>query len=156
MRQWKSKILMAAFVGLCFTQAADIIPPDVRRIGSQLACLCTTCRNTVGDCTMLECHYSKPARTKIAAMLGTGASDDAIVSSFVKEQGVQALSVPPSEGFNSLLSWAPWLAGGMGLLAIAWFINRNRPKPASELPEIDQAMVEKYRETIEKDLANLD
>ena len=44
----------------------------------------------------------------------------------------------------------------MGLLAIAWFINRHKPKPQAEMPEIDRAVVDKYRETIEKDLANLD
>jgi cytochrome c-type biogenesis protein CcmH/NrfF len=156
MRQWKSKFLMAVFVGVCFTQAADVIPPEVRRVGARLACLCKTCRNTVGDCTMLECHYSKPARTKIATMLQSGSNDDQVVDSFVKDQGVQALSVPPSEGFNALLSWMPWIAGGMGLLAIAWFINRHKPQPQSEVPEIDRAVVDKYRETIEKDLANLD
>ena len=148
---------MAVFVGICFTQAADVIPPEVRRVGARLACLCKTCRNTVGDCTMLECHYSKPARTKIATMLQSGSNDDQVVESFVKDQGVQALSVPPSEGFNSLLSWMPWIAGGMGLLAIAWFINRHKPQPQpAEMPEIDRAVVDKYRETIEKDLANLD
>jgi cytochrome c-type biogenesis protein CcmH/NrfF len=157
MRQWKSKVLIAAFVGICFTQAADIIPPGVRRVGSHLACLCGSCRNTVADCTMLECHYSKPSRAKIAEMLATGATDQAIIDSFVKEQGVRALSVPPAEGFNSLLGWMPWLAGGVGLLAIAWFINRHKPKPeASEMPEVDRALVDKYRETIEKDLGDLD
>jgi len=149
---------MAAFVGLCFTQAADIIPPDVKRVGSRLACLCGTCRNSVGDCTMLECHYSKPARTKIAGMLASSASDDAIVDSFVKEQGIRALTVPPDTGFNAMLGWMPWIAGGMGLLAIAWFIRRHKA-PAhgnAELPEIDRAMVDKYKETIEKDMADLD
>ena len=163
MRQWKSKILTAAFVGLCFTQAADLIPPDVRRVGSRLACLCKSCRNTVGDCTMMECHYSKPARAKIASMASGGSSDDQIVDSFVKEQGVQALAVPPAEGFNSLLSWMPWIAGAAGLLGIAWFINRNKANQpdggssgADGLPEIDRAVVDRYRDTIEKDLANLD
>ena len=156
MRQWKNKILIAAFVGICFTQAADVIPPEVRRVGARLACLCKTCRNTVGDCTMLECHYSKPARTKIAALLGTGAGDDKIVDSFVKDNGVQALSVPPSEGFNTLLGLMPWIMGGVGLMAIAWFINRSKTAPVAEMPEIDRALVDKYREKIEKDTADLD
>ena len=157
MRQWKSKLLAAAFVSVCFTQAADVIPPEVRRVGAKLACLCKTCRNTVGDCTMLECHYSKPARTKIASMLGTGAPDEKIVASFVKENGVQALSVPPAEGFNSMLGLMPWIMGGAGLLAIAWFINRSRGSaPTAELPEIDSEVVDRYRERIEKESADLD
>jgi cytochrome c-type biogenesis protein CcmH/NrfF len=157
MRQLKSKFLMAVFVGICFTQAADVIPPEVRRVGSKLACLCKTCRNTVGDCTMLECHYSKPARTKIASMLGTGATDDKIVESFVKDNGVQALSVPPAEGFNSLLGLMPWIMGGAGLLAIAWFINRSKaPAAPAEMPQIDRELVDRYRERIEKDTSDLD
>ena len=157
MRQLKSKLLMAAFVGICFTQAADVIPPEVRRVGARLACLCKTCRNTVGDCTMLECHYSKPARTKIAAMVGSGTSDDKVVDSFVKENGVQALAVPPAEGFNSMLGLMPWIMGGAGLLAIAWFINRSRgAAPKAEMQQIDSEVVDRYRERIEKESADLD
>ena len=156
MRQWKNRVLTAAFVGICFTQAADVIPPEVRRVGARLACLCKTCRNTVGDCTMLECHYSKPARTKITAMAATGAADDKIVESFVKDSGLQALSVPPSEGFNTMLGLMPWIMGGVGLMAIAWFINRSKTAPVAEMPEIDRALVDKYREKIEKDTADLD
>lgn len=156
--QWKNRILAAAFVGLCMTQAADIIPPDVRRVGAKLACLCKTCRNTVGDCTMLECHYSKPARAKIAGMVAGGSSDDQIVASFVQEQGVQALSVPPAEGFNVLLGWMPWIAGMIGLAAIALFIRRNneRVAAANAMPEVDPETMEKYRKSIEKDLAGVD
>lgn len=157
MRQLKSKLLMAAFVGLCFMQAADVIPPEVRRVGARLACLCKSCRNTVGDCTMLECHYSKPARTKIASMLGTGSSDDTIVDSFVKENGIQALSVPPAEGFNTMLGLMPWIMGALGLVAIAWFINRSKaPAAPAEMPQIDRELVDRYRERIEKDTADLD
>jgi cytochrome c-type biogenesis protein CcmH len=156
MRQLKSKILMAAFVGICFTQAADVIPPEVRRVGARLACLCKTCRNTVGDCTMLECHYSKPARAKITTMVGSGSDDDKIVDSFVKENGVQALSVPPAEGFNSMLGLMPWIMGGMGLLAIAWFINRSKSAPRADMPQIDSEVVDRYRERIEKETSDLD
>jgi cytochrome c-type biogenesis protein CcmH/NrfF len=158
MRQWKNRLLIAIFVGVCFTQAADVIPPEVRRVGSRLACLCKTCRNTVGDCTMLECHYSKPARTKIASMIASGSSDDAVVDTFVKDNGIQALSVPPATGFNTMLGLMPWIMGALGLVAIAWFINRSKAPvaPASEMPQIDRELVDRYRERIEKDTADLD
>ena len=105
---------------------------------------------------MLECHYSKPARTKITAMAATGAPDDKIVESFVKDSGLQALSVPPSEGFNTMLGLMPWVMGGVGLMAIAWFINRSRAAPKSEMAKIDSEIVDRYRERIEKDTADLD
>ena len=90
--------------------------PGVRRVGDRLACKCGTCNNTVGNCPMLECHYSHPARQRISKMLDQGMSDDAIVAVFVKEQGLSALAAPPAEGFN-LLGWLmPFiaLAGGLG------------------------------------------
>ncbi len=64
---------------------------------------------------MLHCHYSSPAREKIAGMLAAGMSDDQIVDSFVKGAGPQALTVPPAEGFN-ILAWVmPFAAIALGL-----------------------------------------
>ena len=50
---------------------------------------------------MLECHYSLPAREKIAQMQKSGATDQTIVDSFVKESGLSALASPPAAGIQS-------------------------------------------------------
>jgi cytochrome c-type biogenesis protein CcmH/NrfF len=130
---------------------SGIMSPDVRRVGMRLACLCRSCKNTVGDCAMLECGYCSPMRKRIAAMQATGKSDDSIVDAIVGENGKEALAVPPSHGF-ALLAWTtPFAAIGIGLVAIWMFVKRFSAKPAPA-PEIDPAVLER----IEKDMAKLD
>ena len=107
---------------------------------------------------MLACHYSKPAREKIRDMEAAGKPDDEIVASFVKEQGRQALVVPPDDGgFASLAWWLPPFMVGFGLALIYWFIRRMRtPGNAVVHPGVDAATLERYKDSIEKDLAKLD
>jgi cytochrome c-type biogenesis protein CcmH len=104
---------------------------------------------------MLQCHYSLPAREKIDQMQKAGASDQAIVDSFVKESGLSALASPPAEGFN-LLGWImPFLALAFGLGVVAiWFKRflRTRSATSPELPEIDR----KYQERMDKELEELE
>jgi cytochrome c-type biogenesis protein CcmH len=137
--------------------SSELVTPDIRRVGERLACLCKSCKNSVGDCAMLGCHYSKPAREKIRDMQAAGSTDDAIVDSFVKEMGRQALVVPPNDGFLSLAWWMPPVMIGLGLALIYWFIRRmRRPGAATPLPQVDAATLERYKATIDKDLAKLD
>jgi len=155
---WKRLLLLAAVAGLLIGQdGATLITPDVRRVGMRLACLCGSCKNTVADCPMLECGYSKPARLKIAQMQAAGKSDDEIVASFVKENGIQALASPPTTGF-SLLAWVmPFVAIALGLLAITWFVKRFGARRAvAGVPELDPETLKRYQEQIEKDVAKLE
>lgn len=156
MRQWKSSVLALGLAAFCLAQSSSqLLTPEIKRVGMRLACLCTTCKNTVGDCPMLECHYTHPARQKIAAMQGQGKTDDQIVESFVKEQGLQALSAPPTTGFSGLAWIMPWVAIGFGLGAIYLFIRRFHPQRAPA-PEVNAEALQKYRDTIDKDLDRLD
>ena len=134
---------------------SGIMGPDVVRCASRLACLCGSCKNTVGDCAMLECGYCAPMRKRIAAMQADGHSDDDIVAAIVKENGKQALASPPTQGF-SLFAWtAPWIAIAIGLAAIFAFIRRfsAKPQPAGEA---DTELLDRYQDRIEKDTAKLD
>lgn len=140
---------------MCLGQSSsNIMTPEVRRVGQKLACLCRSCKNTVGDCPMLECHYAKPHRDKIGALQKLGMSDQEIVDSIVKTEGKEALSSPPAEGFH-LIAWVmPFAAAGVGLVVLMFVLQRlKRQKAAAEsAPEIDPAMLDR----IEKDLAKLD
>ncbi len=157
MRRWKSSLLALGLAALCLAQSpTQLLTPDVKRVGARLACLCGACKNTVGDCPMLECHYAHPSRQKIANMQAKGASDDAIVKSFVAEQGLQALSSPPTTGFSGLAWIMPWVAVGIGLFAIYLFIKRVSKRAPEGAPELDPEALRRYRENIEKDLAKLD
>ncbi|HUQ91668.1 MAG TPA: cytochrome c-type biogenesis protein CcmH [Bryobacteraceae bacterium] len=156
MRQSINKLLLILAGGLCLAQSSsDLVTPAIRRVGDKLACLCTACKNTVATCQMLGCHYSAPARERIAKLQATGMADDAIVEDFVKKEGKRALAVPPMSGFN-LLSWAmPFLALAVGLWAIFVFIRRYR-KPSVPEGRVDNAALDRYHDEIEKDLAKLD
>jgi cytochrome c-type biogenesis protein CcmH/NrfF len=149
-------LLGLALAGLCIPQTAtQLVTPDIRRVGDKLACKCGACNNTVATCQMLECHYSLPARERIAQMQKTGASDDNIVSAFVKESGIAALAAPPAEGFN-LLAWImPFVGVTLGLMGVLIWFKRMRPSTVSgpaELPEIDP----KYQQRIDRDLEELE
>jgi len=128
----------------------------VKRVGARLACLCGGCNNTVADCQMLECHYSHPARERIAALQAGGSSDAEIVDVFVKDQGIRALAAPPAEGFN-LLAWVmPFVAIAAGLAVIWLFIQRFRkPAPAGRAVA-DAETLSRYQSRIDKDLTQLD
>lgn len=151
------RVLLLLITGyLCVAQvSSDFLPPEVRRVGMRLACLCGACNNSVGDCPMIGCHYSNPARERIAEMQKASTSDDAIVDTFVKERGLQALIVPPDTGFNRLVWWMPVAAILLGLIAIYAWVTRMR-KPAPDAPAIDPAVLDKYRDSIDRDLAKLE
>ncbi|MCC7235103.1 MAG: cytochrome c-type biogenesis protein CcmH [Bryobacterales bacterium] len=146
-------LLIASY--LCLAQvSSDFIAPAVKRVGMRLACLCGACKNSVGDCPMIGCHYSAPARARIGQMLDKGMSDDAIVAVFVKEQGLKALVVPPAEGFNLLAWWMPVAAVLIGLLAIyKWISHMRKPAP---VPEMDPSVLDKYRDSIDQNLSKLE
>jgi cytochrome c-type biogenesis protein CcmH len=135
---------------------SGMLTPDIERVGMKLACLCGGCNNTVGNCPMIGCHYTAPARDKIAAMQKAGADDKTIIDAFVSQEGLKALAAPPTQGF-SLVGWVmPFIAIAGGLLVVGLVLrNMMRTKPAGA-PEIDRAVLDRYHDQIEKDTARLD
>ena len=88
---------------------------------------------------MLECHYSLPAREKIAQMQKTGASDQSDRRRFrERKSGWPRLPHRPPQGFN-LLGWVmPFIAilrSGSCVIAM-WFKRFARPRAASRRPEL--------------------
>lgn len=157
MPRWKASLLLLALAALGLAQTASTRNADpVQRVGEKLACLCGACNNTVASCPMLHCHYSEPAKQKIAALAAAGASDAAIIESFVKEYGLRALAAPPAEGFNLLGYVMPFVALAAGLTFTWWFLQRFRRKPAPAPADIDPAALARYRQRIDRDLEDLD
>ena len=146
-------IILLAAVALAQT-ASEKPSVDVRRVGARLACQCG-CKDSVATCSMLECHFSKPAKEKIAQMQAVGMSDDQIIQSFVREYGAGIYLAPPNAW-----GWViPYAAAILGLVPIWLFIKKYRkPKPLADLGEleIDDPALAKYKDQIEKDLANLE
>jgi cytochrome c-type biogenesis protein CcmH/NrfF len=155
MYRLKTSVLLVLVAVAALAQTASQKPSvDVRRVAHRLACQCG-CKDSVATCSMLECHFSKPAKEKIARMQTEGMSDQAILDSFVKEFGAVVLLDEPRP-----YGWiVPYLMLGAGLVVIWLFIRKYRkPKPATEVGplEIDDPALEKYRDQIEKDLAKLE
>ncbi len=157
MRRWHVSLLLFILALTSLAQTASQLQTDaVKRIGSKLACLCGTCNNTVADCPMIECHFSKPARERIAALVAAGKADQDIINMFVQEYGKRVLAAPPAEGFN-LLAWIMPFAAIVAGLGVIWlFIQRFRRPLALAGPTADEAALSRYQERIEKDLAKLD
>ena len=155
MRRLKSSLLVILVAAAALAQTASEKPSlDVRRVGARLACQCG-CTDSVATCSMLECHFSKPAKEKIAQMLSAGVSDGDIVQSFIRENGPKIYLAPPNA-----LGWiVPYVTVVAGVLVILVFIRKYRkPKPLPEIGEIeiDDPALAKYKDQIEKDLANMD
>jgi cytochrome c-type biogenesis protein CcmH len=155
MRRFKNSFLVILMAAAALAQTASEKPSlDVRRVGARLACQCG-CKDSVATCSMLECHFSKPAKEKIAQMLSVGMSDQQIVDSFIRENGMAVYLAPPNA-----LGWiVPYALAAAGALLIVAFLRKYRkPKPLAEISEIeiDDPALAKYKDQIEKDLANLD
>ncbi len=155
MQQFKGSILAAVLVVAALAQTAAEKPSvDVRRVGARLACQCG-CKDSVATCSMLECHFSKPAQERIAQMQAVGMSDEQIVQAFIRDYGPGIYLAPPN-------AWGwiiPYAAVAFGFFVIYLFIKRYRkPKPLAEIGpmELDDPALEKYKDQIEKDLANLE
>lgn len=155
MRRLKSSIFALLLVVAAIAQTASEKPNvDVRRVGARLACQCG-CKDSVATCSMLECHFSKPAKEKIAKMQSEGMSDQAILDAFVKEYGSVVLLDEPRE-YGQIV---PYVMLALGLVVV-WLVIRKyyRPKAVTEAGpvEIDDPALEKYREQIEKDLSKME
>ena len=151
----KLMVLVLAFASLALAQTASEKPnADVRRVGQRLACKCG-CKDSVATCAMLECGFSKPAKERIARMQAAGFSDQQIIDAFVRDYGPGIYLARPSA-----FGWTvPYVAAALGLVVIWFFIKRYRkPKPLVELGPvaIDDPALDKYKDQIEKDLANLE
>jgi len=139
-----------------FSQTASEKPnPDVRRVGARLSCKCG-CKDSLATCSMLDCGFSKPGKERIAKMQAVGMSDEQIIDAFVRDYGADIFLAPPSA-----FGWVvPYAAAGFGLM-IVYIILRKYYKPpkvaaAGAALEIDDPALEKYRDQIEKDLADLE
>jgi cytochrome c-type biogenesis protein CcmH len=166
MQRYKSSLLLAVVAAALAQTPVPAPPPDggatasekpsadVIRVGKRLRCKCG-CSDTIASCSMLECEYSKPGKERIAKMQSLGMSDEQIVNSFVQDYGADILLSPPSA-----YGWiVPYAAVGLGMVVIWMFVRKYRkPKPLVEVGTIgiDDPALEKYKDQIEKDLANME
>ena len=154
-QRFKSSLLVFVIAVAALAQTASEKPNvDVRRVGARLQCQCGGCKDSVATCSMLECHFSKPAKERIAQMQSVGMSDDQIVQAFVRDYGMAVYLAPPNA-----FGWiVPYACVGLGLVVILLFIRKYKPKPMTNLGTVEPEDPElaKYQEQIEQDTKNLD
>src|SRR3954468_24862552 len=96
MPRLKNRLLVLVIAAAALAQTAAEKPNvDVRRVGARVACQCG-CKDSVATCSMLECHFSTPAKESIAPMQSVGRSDEQIVQPFIREYGAGVYLAPPN------------------------------------------------------------
>jgi cytochrome c-type biogenesis protein CcmH len=155
MQRFRSSLLVLLVAVVALAQTASEKPSvDVRRVGARLQCQCG-CKDSVATCSMLECHFSKPAKERIAQMQSVGMSDEQIVQAFIRDYGMAVFLATPN-------AWGwivPYAVAGLGMALCVLFVRKYyKPKVMTDLGEIeaDDPELAKYKEQIEKDTANLD
>src|ERR1051326_2492711 len=128
MRKWKRSFLFLALVGIAVAQTESQIESDeVKRVGQHIACQCGACTENV-NCNMSsgQCHFCKPARTRIYQMQKSGMDDSGIIAAFVKEYGKGIFRADPNSYF--------WLIPYIGLVlggVVVWFVVKRLRGPGS-------------------------
>src|SRR5947209_8243798 len=107
-------LLAALLAAAALAQTASEKPSvDVRRVGARISCRCG-CTDSVATCSMLECHFSKPAKERIAQMQAARMSDGQIVQAFIRDYG-QGIYLAPPNAFGWIV---PYSMVGFALVVI--------------------------------------
>jgi cytochrome c-type biogenesis protein CcmH/NrfF len=159
MRRWKRSFLFLFLVGVALAQTeSQIESDDVKRVGTHIACQCGACQENI-NCNMSsgQCHFCKPARTKVYQLQKAGMSDSDIIATFVKEYGQQIFRADPNS-FFWLIPYLSLAAGGVVVWLVVKRMRGGKPlKPAAAGPALDDdPVLARYRDAIEKDTEKLD
>jgi cytochrome c-type biogenesis protein CcmH/NrfF len=101
---------------------------------------------------MLHCSYCSPKRERIYDMNKQGMSDDEIVNTFVKEDGIVTLASPPSQGIGPIVTWmGPGVALLLGFGVYSWFVRRHQKDPEVLVPA-DRAVLDRFQAQIDREL----
>ena len=156
--------LVALLSGVLLTGSVPLENPRVRTLGELFSCQCG-CGSSVTSCNMMHCESSGPLRERLLKMVEAGVSDEEILATFQRDYGKIILRKPPAEGFY-LISWVMPFIGLAAGLAFVWFILQRikAKRPATEAAgasasvsiEPDSPELARYRERIEKDLADME
>jgi cytochrome c-type biogenesis protein CcmH/NrfF len=164
MHRLKRSLLFLVLVGAALLQIASaqtesqIESDEVKRVGTHLNCQCGSCQENL-NCNMSsgQCHFCKPARTKIWELQKTGMDDPGIIAFFKKQYGDVIFRADPNS-FFWLIPYLTLAAGG----GVLWIVLKKMrgtknltPAVAGTAPAHDPVL-ERYRDVIEKDTDKLD
>lgn len=139
-----------------------------RRVSNRLLCQCG-CGYMVLSCNHMDCSSATFIRRTIQTSLAAGKSEDAIVAGFIDQYGPRILPEPPRKGF-SLSAWVmPFVVLVLGGVLVSYILWRMKFRfspaeaaDASQTPagdaspskEVSAAVVDKYRDQIDRELEN--
>jgi cytochrome c-type biogenesis protein CcmH/NrfF len=161
MKRFKRSFLFFVLAAAAFSQTESQIQSDeVKRVGVHLNCQCGGCNDNL-NCNMSggQCHFCKPARTKIYQMETAGVNDSNIIASFVKDYGQKILRPDPNSSFW-IVPYLTLFAGGLILVLVLRSLMKRRPRmklatSGAPLPDNDPELA-RYRDQIEKETSRLE
>src|ERR1700736_990045 len=100
-------------------------------LGHQLMCICG-CHQILLECNHVGCPDSDGMRNELMPAVSRGDSDSWVSQAFVQKYGPTVLAAPTNTGFNRTAWIVPFVALGVGLMAVVFIVRawRNRPAPA--------------------------
>ncbi len=147
-------VLFLILAAAAFAQTESQIESDeVKRVGTHIGCQCGACQENV-NCNMSsgQCHFCKPARTKIYRMQKAGVDDTGIIDEFKKLYGAGVYRADPNSFF---LDWFRISRSRVAACSCFSLSAGSPPSPAPVAAAEDPAFA-RYREAIEKDTEKLD
>jgi len=152
LRRLARPLLILLVTALCMAQSAvDLESDQLNRVARKLQCTCGCNMDMTCRMEPYMCGTCKKFKTEIYQLQQQGKSDDQIISQLVGENGNTILHTNPGS-IGTILSYS---GAGVGLLLIIWFFRRyRRPAPAAEA--IDQAVLDRYHDQIEKETSKFE
>jgi cytochrome c-type biogenesis protein CcmH len=150
-------------------QSTEIDEAAFRRVSNRLLCQCGSCAYMILGCNHLDCPSATYIRRSIRTSLAEGKSEEEAFQGIVAVYGPKILPEPPREGF----AWMAWIMPFAGLLlgggAVVLVLRQWKKGAVSEEPPagaaagpaeaaapqpVPDAVVEKYRAQIDRQLDN--
>ena len=132
--------------------------PAVRAVGEQLKCQCeASCSYTITGCNMMGCSFRAKMLPEIRAGVDAGLSTKENLESLIAKYGSELRNAPRAEGFG-LFGWAmPFAALAAGLILAPFVVRHWRAQQAAApaAAPIDEKVLSRYRDEIERDLDEL-
>jgi cytochrome c-type biogenesis protein CcmH len=123
-------------------------------IGHQLMCVCG-CHQILLECNHVGCPESDGMRNELMASLTRGDSDSLVQQAFVQKYGPTVLAAPLTTGFGRTAWIVPFVALGLGIIAVVTVVRawKNRPAPAiaDGLRPVQGAERDQFREQADKE-----
>jgi cytochrome c-type biogenesis protein CcmH/NrfF len=156
MRNLRRVLLLALLAGLALAQTESQIESDeVKRVGTHIACQCGSCSENI-NCNMSsgQCHFCKPARTKVYEMQKAGVDDAGILAWFKKQYGEAIYRADPNS-FFWLIPYLVLAAGTVVVWKVVVHLRGTKPLQPAVAGSAPDPLLERYRDTIEKETDNL-